>query len=251
MPTVSEVVSPTGKRIALVTGANKGIGFEIGRQLGKSGACVLLGARDPTLGATAEATLRSEGIDAHCINIDLGKPATIEAAGSAILADYGRLDILVNNAGISDRNDGPPSTASIEAVRRVFETNFFGALMVTQAMLPLLRKSPSARVVNVSSGLGSLTHNGDPAWQFAGVKRMGYNGSKAALNMLTIQLAAELRDAGIKVNSADPGFTATDLNNHRGHQTVAEGAAAAIRLALLPDDGPTGGFFNAAGQEPW
>jgi NAD(P)-dependent dehydrogenase (short-subunit alcohol dehydrogenase family) len=161
------------------------------------------------------------------------------------------LDILVNNAGISDRNDGPPSTASIEAVRRVFETNFFGALMVTQAMLPLLRKSPSARVVNVSSGLGSLTHNGDPAWQFAGVKRMGYNGSKAALNMLTIQLAAELRDAGIKVNSADPGFTATDLNNHRGHQTVAEGAAAAIRLALLPDDGPTGGFFNAAGQEPW
>lgn len=251
MPTVSEVVSPTGNRIALVTGANKGIGFEIARQLGKSGACVLVGARDPTLGETAAATLRGEGLDARCINIDLGKPATIEVAASAILADHERLDILVNNAGVSDRGDGPPSTASIDAVRRVFETNFFGTLMVTQAMLPLLRKSKSARIVNVSSGLGSLTHNGDPAWEFANVKRMGYNGSKAALNMLTVQLAFELRDRGIKVNSADPGFTATDFNNHRGYQTVPEGAAAAIRLALLPDDGPTGGFFSASRQEPW
>jgi len=118
-------------------------------------------------------------------------------------------------------------------------------------MLPLLRNSPSARIVNVSSGLGSLTHNGDPSWEFSQAKFLGYNGSKAALNMLTVQLAAELRDIGIKVNSADPGFTATDLNAYRGRQTIPEGAAAALRLALLPDDGPTGGFFSADYPEPW
>jgi NAD(P)-dependent dehydrogenase (short-subunit alcohol dehydrogenase family) len=118
-------------------------------------------------------------------------------------------------------------------------------------MLPLLRRSASGRIVNVSSGLGSLTHNGDPKSELAGVRLTGYNASKAALNMLTVQLAAELRPAGIKVNSADPGFTATDLNGHRGHQTIPQGAAAAIRLALLPDDGPTGSFFSAGGQEPW
>jgi NAD(P)-dependent dehydrogenase (short-subunit alcohol dehydrogenase family) len=244
-------VPSASKRIALVTGANKGIGFEIARQVGKSGACVLVGARNPAMGEAAAATLKGEGVEARFINIDLVQPATIQAAAAAILTDYGRLDILVNNAGIADRSDGPPSTASIDAVRRVFETNFFGTLMVTQAMLPLLRKSISARIVNVSSGLGSLAHNGDPTWQHANVKRMGYNGSKAALNMLTVQLAFELRDTGIKVNSADPGFTATDFNNYRGTQTVSEGAAAAIRLALLPDDGPTGGFFSAGKQEPW
>ncbi len=159
--------------------------------------------------------------------------------------------MLVNNAGISDRNDGPPSRTGMEAVRRIFDTNLFGALAVAQAMLPLLRKSSSARIVNVSSGLGSLAHNNDPAWEFAQVKLFGYNASKAALNMLTVQLAAELKGTGAKVNSADPGFTATDLNNHRGHQTVPEGAAAAVRLALLHDDGPTGGFFSAKGPEPW
>jgi NAD(P)-dependent dehydrogenase (short-subunit alcohol dehydrogenase family) len=238
-------------RIALVTGANKGIGFEIARQIGRTGARMLLGARDATLGKVAAATLVAEGIDITFLHLDLGKPATIATAAAAIEAEHGRLDVLVNNAGIVDRADGPPSKTSIDAVRRVFDTNFFGTLAVTQALLPLLRKSPSARIVNVSSGLGSLTQNSDPTWQFKHVKIMGYNASKAALNMLTVQLAAELKDAGIKVNSADPGFTATDLNDHRGHQTVPEGAAAAIRLALLPDDGPTGGFFSAGRQEPW
>jgi NAD(P)-dependent dehydrogenase (short-subunit alcohol dehydrogenase family) len=238
-------------RIALVTGANKGIGFEIARQIGKSGTGVLLGARDATLGEAAAAALEAEGVEIRFIPIDLAIPSTIQAAAAAIEAAYGRLDVLVNNAGISDRDDGPPSKASLDAVRRVFETNFFGTLAVTQAMLPLLRKSDSARIVNVSSGLGSLAHNGDPAWEFAHVKRIGYNTSKAALNMLTVQLAAELKGTGIKVNSANPGFTATDLNGHRGYQTVPQGAAAAIRLALLPDDGPTGGFFSADQQEPW
>jgi NAD(P)-dependent dehydrogenase (short-subunit alcohol dehydrogenase family) len=238
-------------RIALITGANKGIGFEIARQIGQTGARVLLGARDAALGEAAASALRAEGVDARFIRIDLGEPASIEAAAASIGAGYRRLDVLVNNAGITDPADGPPSAASLQAVRRIFDTNFFGTLAVTQAMLKLLRQSASGRIVNVSSGLGSLAHNGDPEWEFAAVKLLGYNASKAALNMLTVQLAAELRDTGIKVNAADPGFTATDLNNHRGHQTIPQGAEAAVRLALLPDDGPTGFFFSAGGEEPW
>jgi NAD(P)-dependent dehydrogenase (short-subunit alcohol dehydrogenase family) len=159
--------------------------------------------------------------------------------------------VLVNNAGIADRDDGPPSRASLAAVHRIFEVNFFGTLLVTQAMLPALRKSTSARIVNVSSGLGSLARHADPGWRFAGTKVLGYSASKAALNMLTVQLAAELKDSGIKVNSAEPGYTATDLNDHRGTQTVAEGAAAIVRLATLPNEGPTGGVFSASGPEPW
>ena len=148
-------------------------------------------------------------------------------------------------------SDGPPGTVDLRAVQRVMETNFFGTLAMTQAMLPLLRTAPAARIVNVSSGLGSLTLNGDPNWEFAAFKLLGYNASKAALNMLTVQLAYELRETAIKVNSADPGFTATDLNGHQGHQTVEEGAAEPVRLALLPSDGPTGGFFETAGPRPW
>ena len=159
--------------------------------------------------------------------------------------------MLVSNAGIADPADAFPSEANIDAVRRTFGTNFFGTLAVTQAMLPLLRKSDSARIVNMSSGLGSLTHNSNPEWEFAHVKKLGYNASKASVNMLTVQLAAELKDTGIKVNSADPGFTATELNGRRGYQSVSEGAVAAVRLATLPDDGPTGGFFSANEGEPW
>jgi NAD(P)-dependent dehydrogenase (short-subunit alcohol dehydrogenase family) len=240
-----------GLRIALITGANKGIGFEIARQLGASGMRVLLGARDAGRGAAAVATLRAEGIDAHFVPIDLHDPSIIASAAAAIRTKYGHLDILINNAGVADAHDGAASEVSLDAVRRVFDTNFFGTLAVTQAMLPLLRASASARVVNMSSGLGSLTHNSNPSWEFAHVKRLGYNASKAALNMLTVHLAAELKDAGIKVNSADPGFTATDLNGHRGYQTVQQGATAALRLALLTDDGPTGGFFSGGQAEPW
>ncbi len=238
-------------RIALITGANKGIGFEIAQQLGKAGHHVLLGARDPGRGEAAAAALREQGIDARFIHIDVGDAATIDAAAAEIETRYGRLDVLVNNAGIADQSDGSPGSADMAAVRRTFDTNFFGVLAVTQAMLPLLKRSASGRIVNVSSGLGSLTHNANPDWTFAAVKFIGYNASKAALNMMTVQLAAELRETGIKVNAADPGYTATDLNGHRGHQTVPEGAAAAVRLALLPDDGPSGGFFSAGQAEPW
>ncbi len=238
-------------RIALVTGANKGIGFEIARQLGHAGMIVMLGARDAARGEAAAASLAVENLDVRFVPIDLGRSDTIRDAAAALDAAHGRLDVLVNNAGIVAEGDGMPGSADLQAVRRVFETNLFGTLAVTQAMLPLLRRSASGRIVNVSSGLGSLTRNSDPDWQFSQVKPIGYNGSKAALNMLTIQLAAELRQTGIKVNAANPGYTATDLNNHGGHQTVAEGAEAAVWLALLPDDGPTGGFFSSAGAEPW
>lgn len=238
-------------RTALVTGANKGIGLEISRQLGRAGIHVLLGARDPTRGIAAASLLQAEGIAARFIHIDLESSATMETAAAVIEKEYGRLDILVNNAGCRRDGDGLPGKASIDAVRQVFEVNFFGTLAVTQAMLPMLRKSTSARIVNVSSELGSLALNGRTDWEFAHVKLLGYNTSKAALNMLTVLLAAELNDAGIKVNSANPGFTATDLNGHRGHQSVEQGAVAAARLALIDKDGPTGGFFSADRQEPW
>lgn len=238
-------------RIALVTGANKGIGFEIAHQLAEQGCRILIGARDRDRGEAAVADFVSNGFVARYVHVDLADPASITDAAADIEAHEARLDVLINNAGITSPGDGSPGLASLEAVRRTFDTNFFGTLAVTQAMLPLLKRSSSARIVNVSSGLGSLTNNADPGWEFAGVKYIGYNASKAALNMLTVQLAAELKHSVIKVNSADPGFTATDLNSHRGRQTVAEGAAAAVRLALLPDDGPTGGFFDVSHPLPW
>jgi NAD(P)-dependent dehydrogenase (short-subunit alcohol dehydrogenase family) len=239
------------QKIALITGANKGIGFEVARQLGKAGQIVLVGARNAELGEAAAAKLKSDGIDARYIALDLGKEETIQAAAAFIEKEFGRLDVLVNNAAIVDQKDGPPSTAGLDAVRRVMETNFIGSLAVTQAMLGLVKKSAAGRIVNVSSGLGSLTLHSDPNWPYAAVKIIGYCASKAALNMLTVQLAYELRDTPIKVNSADPGYTATDLNGNSGHQTIEEGAAETVRLALLPNDGPTGGYSDSAGTEPW
>jgi NAD(P)-dependent dehydrogenase (short-subunit alcohol dehydrogenase family) len=238
-------------RIALVTGANKGIGFEIARQLGQEGHHILIGARDRGRGQSAVAELGSKGFAARFVQIDLTKLDTIAGAAADIEAQEGRLDILINNAGITTSGDGSPGAASLEAVRNTFDTNFFGTLAVTQAMLPLLKRSASGRIVNLSSALGSLTQTGDPSSEFAAFRFIGYGASKAALNMLTVQLAAKLKDSGIKVNSADPGYTATDLNGRRGRQTIPGGAAAAVRFALMPDEGPTGGFFNASGPRPW
>lgn len=241
----------TSKKTALVTGANKGIGFEVARQLGKAGFSVFLGSRNIAAGEAAAAKLRGEDLDVHAVELDLDRKETIIAAASTIRSQSQRLDVLVNNAAIVDGADGPPSTVSASVVQRVIETNFFGTLAVTQVMLPLLREAPAPRIVNVSSGLGSLTMNGDPTWSFAGAKFLGYNTSKAALNMLTLQLAYEFRDTPMKVNSANPGYTATDMNGNQGNQTLEEGAAEPVRLALLPPDGPTGGFFETAGPHPW
>lgn len=240
------------KGVALITGANKGIGFETARQLGLQQFVVLIGARDPTLGEPAAKKLAEMGMDARFIRLDVTDDATIHAAAHEIEDTFGRLDVLVNNAGTGSPSDAPPSKADLSEVRRVFEVNFFGALAVTQAMLPLLRKSSAGRIVNVSSGLGSLTHHSDPDWEFGQVQMIGYNGSKAALNMATVLLAKELRDTSIKVNSVSPGFTATDLNGGGpGAQSVEEGATASVLTALLPDSGRTGGFMGRDGPEPW
>ncbi len=237
-----------GKPVALVTGANKGIGLEIARQLVRRGMTVYIGARDRGRGIGAAGSLEREGVATRFVELDVLREETIRAAAATIAAAHDRLDVLVHNAGIADLGgDGPPSRAALDAVRRTLLTNFVGPAAVAQAMLPLLRKSPAGRIVNVSSELGSLTLNGDPGWEHAGAKFLGYNASKAALNMLTVQLAFELKDTPIKVNSAGPGYTKTDLNDNRGTQTVEEGAAEAIRLALLPADGPTGGFFSSDG----
>ena len=246
--------SPSSKPVALITGANKGIGYEIARQLGRDhGMTVLLGARDETRGREAAAQLTALGIDAHAVVLDVTDPAGVEAVARHIEAELGgRLDVLVNNAGVSLEYVSPSQT-DLDKFRATYETNVFGPFNVTKAMLPLLRKSPAGRVVNVSSSLGSLAHNSDPDWEYAQVKILAYNSSKSALNMQTVLFAAELAAAGspIKVNSVCPGYVATDLNNHQGPRTVEQGARAPVRLATLPADGPTGGFFDEDGPVPW
>jgi len=239
------------RRIALVTGANKGIGLEVARQLGKAGHHVLLGARDEARGRAAAKTLQDEGIDVRFVTIDLSDTASLSAAAADIEANEGHIDILVNNAGVAIQGDGLPGSTDLDVVRRTFETNFFGTVAVTQALLPLVKKSSAGRIVNVSSGLGSIALNADPNWDYAAVKLIGYNGSKAALNMFTVLLAADLKDTGIKVNAVNPGYTATDLNGNSGHQSIEEGAAETVRMAQIPDNGPTGGFTSTEGVEPW
>lgn len=234
-------------KIALVTGANKGIGFEVARQLSGKGFTVLLGARDQQRGEEAAAKIPG----ATFIALDLNEPETALAAAKEIQQKYGHLDVLVNNAGIVDFSDGLPGVANLDAVRKTFDTNFFGALYVSQAMLPLLRKSPAARIVNVSSTLGSIAKQNNPANPYAAFASIGYSGSKAALNMLTVNLAQELRETPAKVNSACPGYVATDINRHSGPRTVEQGAAIIVHLATLEADGPTGGFFDDGGSIPW
>jgi NAD(P)-dependent dehydrogenase (short-subunit alcohol dehydrogenase family) len=242
----------SAKRIALVTGGNKGIGLELVRNLSKAACTVLLGARNAERGKQAVRALEQSGLsNVHFIEIDVTRQDSVTAATQHIESEYGRLDILMNNAGVNLRGDGLPGVADLDAVQRVFGTNFFGALRVVQAMLPLLRKSAGGRIVNVSSGLGSLTLNSDASWSGYDTKLIGYNASKAALNMLTVHLAFELRGTKIKVNSANPGYTKTDLNDNRGAQPVEVGAIEATRLALLDDSGPTGGSFSKDGPDPW
>jgi NAD(P)-dependent dehydrogenase (short-subunit alcohol dehydrogenase family) len=238
------------ERVALITGANKGMGLEIGRQLGRAGITVLLGTRSLERGSEAARALHGEGIDARAIQLDVTDEASVAAAAEQILDRFGSLDILVNNAGINQAGDGRPGVASVDAVRRLLETNFVGALTVTQAMLPLLRRGRAARIINMSSSLGSLKMNGDPTSPYYRAQLIGYNASKAALNMLTVQLAQELGDAGIAVNAACPGFVKTDLNGNTGVLSVAEGVETPVRLALV-DISPSGQFLNVRGQVPW
>ena len=236
--------------IALITGANKGIGLEIARQLGAQGITVLIGARDQKRGSEAAEKLQAENIDAHAVQLDVTNQQSIDAAANYIESEFGKLDILVNNAGIAIDN-APPSQLDLEILRRTYDTNFFGVFAVTKAMLPLLHKSQAGRIVNTSSGLGSLTQNSDPNYEYAQIKYLAYNSSKTALNAMTVQFAHELKDTPIKVNSADPGYVATDINNNNGTRTVQQGASTPVRLATLPADGPTGSYFDDNGVVPW
>lgn len=241
------------KKVALVTGANKGIGFETARQLGTLGIIVLIGARNQTRGEAAAEKLRSEDLEAHFIQIDVTDQASIDIAAEKVDRMYGKLDILINNAGISLREwNMPPSQLDIAVLRTTYETNVFGAFAVTKAMLPLLRRADAGRIVNVSSSMGSLSLNSDPDSFAADIPPiLAYNSSKTALNALTVFFAKELRGTSIKINSANPGYCATDLNNHSGPQTAAQGAKISVQLATLPDDGPGGGFFAEEGEVLW
>jgi NAD(P)-dependent dehydrogenase (short-subunit alcohol dehydrogenase family) len=230
-------------KIALITGANKGIGFETARQLGTQGMTVLAAARDEERGRQAEHALREAGIDAHFVQLDVTDTKSIQRAAEWIDAEYGHLDVLVNNAGTASlaRRGCPPSQTSLEDMRAVYEINLFGVVAVTNAMLPLLRRAPAARIVNVSSEVGSITSQTDPASPLSQMPASAqYPSSKAALNMLTAMYAKELADTPIKVNAANPGYTATDFNDHHGFRTATQGAEPSAHLATLADDGPSG-----------
>lgn len=236
--------------IALISGANKGIGYEIARGLGAKKIKVLVGARDEARGQASVDKLKAEGVDARFIPLDVTDQGTIQRAAARIEKEFGRLDILINNAGIGDFG-AKPSGADLAKVREVYETNVFGPMAMTQAMLPLLRKSKHGRIVNVSSGLGSMALASQPDSPVSQFALLGYNTSKSALNSLTVQFANELKDTHIKVNAICPGYCATDLNGNSGPRSAAQGAIAAIEYATIGEDGPTGGYFNDEGRLPW
>ena len=244
----------TDTMVVLVTGANKGIGRQIAGQLAALGHTVVVGARDAAAGDRAAAELRDAGGDAVAVVLDVTDSESIAAAASVVDERFGHLDALINNAGISGRPGADfsgqlPASANVDDVRFIFETNVFGVIAVTAGFLPLLRKSTAARIVNVSSGAGSLakTSNFDDPDPIA----LGYVPSKTALTSLTIQYARGLAPEGILVNAVCPGFVATDLNHFRGFRTTTQGATQAVRMATIPADGPTGTFTDDEGPVPW
>jgi len=240
------------KTIALVTGANKGIGLEICRQLAQKSFHVLLGSRDQARGQEAAASLARDGAEVEPMVIDLAAPATFEKARKLIEERFGRLDVLINNAGIGEPEDfqRTAENVSIETLRRTFETNFFGLVDLTQRLLPLLRRSEHPRIVNQSSILGSLTEHSDPNSVIGDVHALAYDASKTAVNAFTVHLAKILRGSSIKVNSAHPGSVKTDMNP-MGDLSLEDGARTAVTLAILGDDGPSGGFFHDGKTLPW
>ena len=263
----ASAMSGDDRRIALVTGANKGIGFAVARQLAEAGLTVWLGGRDEDRGQRAVERLRAISLDCHFLCLDVTQDSSVDAAARQIATNPGRLDVLVNNAGVlleGDFNgpDGPlaanvppPSMTQTETLRLTYATNILGAVAVTNAFLPLLRRSLAGRIVNVSSRLARLSLADDFCSRGLDNEQyltlLAYNSSKAALNAATLQYAIELKDSGIKVNAADPGHCATDINGHLGDRSPAEAARVVVRLATLPDDGPTGKFIGASGVQAW
>lgn len=244
------------KPVALVTGANQGIGLQIAKDLATHGFTVLVGSRDLARG---EAAATEVGPDAHPIQLDVTDQVSVTAAAAHVRNAFGRLDLLIQNAAISNTRKQPdqsvedysratrPSNVSLDEMRAVWDTNVFGVLSVYQAMLPMLRDTPGARIVNVSSGVGSLTRNADPEFPYRAIFGPVYPASKTALNAITLAMAIELEPEGIPVNAVSPGFTKTNLNGYAGTETVEQGAEEAVRVALLGRDGPTGRFTGSGG----
>jgi NAD(P)-dependent dehydrogenase (short-subunit alcohol dehydrogenase family) len=236
-------------KVALVTGANRGIGFETARELGELGIRVVMGSRDLELGKKAAAELAAKGIAAEAVRLDIANPADHVATAAYLEERYGKLDILVNNAAINERSN--TCLVYNPLLKDIFETNFFKTVELTQVLLPLIRKSPAGRIVNVSSVMGSLAMHADPKSRIYAFKNFSYDASKTALNAFTIHLAFELRDTKIKVNSADPGWVKTAMGGPHAPMELSEGGKSSVRLATLPDDGPTCGFFKVAEVLPW
>lgn len=242
------------EKVAFITGGNKGIGLETARQLGKQGIKVVIGARDLAKGKEAVEKLKADGVSADAVRFDITKAADYKEVYNYLDQKFGKLDILVNNAGIS-REDfqagNKTSSTTAEVLHETFDTNFFGAVQLTQTLLPLIRKAPAGRIVNLSSILGSQTLHADPQSPIYGAKAFAYDASKAALNSFTIHLAHELRDTKIKVNSAHPGWVKTDMGGDAAPMDIVTGAQTSVKLATLPDDGPTGAYIHLDQTLPW
>src|SRR5882757_5545766 len=247
------MMSEQTKKVALITGGNRGIGLETARQLGKLGITVLVGARSLAAGETAAETLKKEGIDARVIKIDMNDPADYTAVAKSIEKDFGRLDILVNNAGIflDGRKGNETSSTSDEVLRKTFDTNFFAVVSLTQELLPLVRKSAAGRIVNLSSILGSQTLHATKGSFIYDAKTFAYDASKAALNSFTIHLAHELQGTKIKVNSAHPGWVKTEMGGEGAMLEIEVGAQTSVALATLPENGPNGGYIHLGETLPW
>ncbi len=245
------------QKIAFITGGNRGLGFQTALDLKDFGVKVVIGSRDLAQGEQAVAKLRAAGVDADLLEFDITQPADCQTAYEYFDSRYGRLDILVNNAGIAAGvfpGSGPEHSASEVSpalLHKVFETNFFAQVALTDALLPLLKKSPAGRIVNLSSILGSLTLHADPNSPIYNSKSFAYDASKTALNAFTIHLAYELRDTNIKVNSAHPGWVKTNMGGEQAPMELSEGGRTSAALATLPDDGPTGGYFHMGQPLPW
>jgi NAD(P)-dependent dehydrogenase (short-subunit alcohol dehydrogenase family) len=240
------------KKIALITGANKGIGLETARQLGKKEITVLVGARGLEKGEAAASTLRKEGIEARALDLDVNSAESIRKAAAQVERDFGRLDILVNNAGVMlDDENKKVSEQSLETWRKTFDTNVFGLIATTQTFLPLLRKSDAGRIVNLSSILGSITLHATPGSPVYDNKVAAYNVSKSAVNAYTVQLAYELRDSKIKVNAAHPGWVKTEMGGVGATMELPDGAKTSVALATIGEDGPNGAYVHLGEPLPW
>lgn len=245
------------EKIAFITGGNRGLGYQTALDMKGSGTKVVIGSRDPKQGQQALENLRAAGVDADAIQFDITNLGDHQAAFEYFNSKYGHLDILINNAGIAGGRfpgTGPEHRASdvpLDLLRKVFETNFFAPVALTKTLLPLLKKSPAGRIVNLSSILGSLTLHADPKSQIYNAKSFAYDASKTALNAFTVHLAYELRDTKIKVNSAHPGWVKTDMGGEQAPMELSEGSKTSIQLATLPDNGPTGGYFHLGKPLPW